>query len=121
MEFYIPETAKSVAANTAKTYNRHLNKIAAISGVNTIDKVVQRPQDVVDSIKLLILMEDDETKKRASARVYYSAIFYVLFGHPYLSQPQNILRKSFHEYDPRTTAKNTPWVQLSAFKNNETK
>lgn len=119
MEFDIPLTAKIVSANSAKIYDRHLNRIAAISGVNTVEKVVQRPEDVVDSIKLLILAVDDEDKRSATARIYYSALFYALYGHPYLSQPNNLLRKSFHQYDPRTTADNKPWVQLAAFKKNQ--
>lgn len=116
MAFQIPPTAKTVALNTVKIYNRHLNRIAEISGVDTIEKIVERPEDVVDSIKLLVFMEDDETKRRASARIYFSAVFYVLFGHPYVSQPQNLLRKSFHEFDPTVSANNTKWVQLAAFK-----
>lgn len=121
MVFEIPATAKPVALNTAKIYNRHLNHIAEISGVDTIAKIVSNPEDVIDSIKILILMEDDDVKRRAMARMYYSAIFYVLFGHPYLSRPNNILRKSFHEFDPTLTANNTKWVQLAAFKKNQAK
>lgn len=121
MSFQIPASAKLVSLNTAKIYNRHLNRIAEISAVDTIEKIVQRPEDVVDSIKLLVFMEDDETKRRANARMYFSAVFYVLFGHPYVSQPQNLLRKSFHEFDPTLTANNTKWVQLAAFKKNQAK
>lgn len=121
MAFQVPSTAKPVSLNTAKIYNRHLNRIAEMSGVDTIEKIVQNPEDVVDSIKLLVFIEDDETKRRASARIYFSAVFYALFGHPYLSQPKNLLRKSFHEFDPTLTANNTKWVQLAAFKKNQAK
>jgi len=116
MEFRIPDTAKAVAVNTAKVYRRHLNRIATVSGVDTVEKIVNDPKDVVYTISLLILLEPDEDKRKTLARIYYSAIFYAMAGHPYLSKPSNILRTSFHTYDPRESAKGTEWVKLAAYK-----
>lgn len=121
MEFQIPDTAKEVAEATGKIYRRHLDKIAAISGLNTVEKIVQKPDVVVDTISLLIGAIEDDTKKRALARMYYSALFYAMFGHPYLSQTSNLLRTTFHTFDPRLTSDGTPWQQLAAFKKNQAK
>lgn len=114
MAFQIPDTAKSVSPTWKRTYNKYLNRIAEISDIDTIDKVLADPHSVIDAIDLLILVEDDNSEKQKNeARVYYSALFYVLYGQPSLKEPNNIFRKNFHRFDPTLSGGKT-WV--SAYK-----
>lgn len=113
MSFQIPDTAKSVSPTWKRTYGKYLNRIAEISDIDTIQKVLKNPKTVIDAIDLLILVEDDLEKQKYQARVYYSALFYVLYGQPILKKQKNIFRKNFHRFNPTLTG-DKEWV--SAYK-----
>jgi hypothetical protein len=116
MSFIVPDDAKPIAAGTARNYKRYLNRIAMLSGIDTVDKVVEEPQSVIDAIDILIVMEDDKEKQKQEARVYYSALFYALFSHPILKTPDNIFRRNFHRFNPSKTSDGNTWKSVSDFR-----
>lgn len=117
--FTLPDTAKPLNSETTKKiYKRHLNRLAALD-FDTIEKIVAAPEDVIQAIDLFVSFEKDKEKRKAEARVYYSAVFYVLYEHPFLKDPENILRISFQRFRPNLGDKK--WVPLEEYKKSQDK
>jgi hypothetical protein len=121
VKFTIPAKVKPLNSEaTKKVYKTYLNRIAAFD-LDSVEKVVENPEDVIKIIDVLVSVEDDVEKKKQEARIYYSALFFVLYEHPFLSDPENILRISFQRFRPKTTTGGEKWLPVQEFKNKSLK
>ena len=116
MSFTLPPSVKPVSAATARVYKSHLNRLAAFE-IDSVEKILMYPDDVVTAIDLIVEMEDgDKEAVKHKARIYYSAVFFALYGHPLLSDPVNPLRLGFQKYMPSKTNTGEDWVSSEKFK-----
>jgi hypothetical protein len=115
-KFTLPEKVKPVAVATKKVYKTYLNRLASFD-IDSIEKVLTRPEDVIEVIDILIAVEDDLEKRKQEARIYYSALFFALYENPFLEDPENILRVSFQRFRPKSTSSGEKWVPISQYKN----
>lgn len=97
VKFVVPSiTSKQVSPNSLKIYKSRLNKLAD-SGFKTIEDLMEKPQDVLQSIYDLVGGEDPspehqphsrclciQCKTREQIRNYLNAIFYVLADTDYI-------------------------------------
>lgn len=113
--FSLPEKVKPVAPGTEKIYKLHLNRLAAF-GVSSVEDILNDPVSVNETIEILTAFEDDDEKRKTSARLYYSSIFYVLYENPVLQNPKSILRQGFQRYPPSKTNNGEKWVSVEQFK-----
>lgn len=110
MSFTLPSSVKPVSGSTARVYKTHLNRLACFE-IDCIEKILMYPEDVNTCIALINEMEDgNEEEVKHKARVYYSAVFFALYGHPLLSDPVNPLRLGFQKYLPSKTKSGENWV-----------
>jgi hypothetical protein len=117
-KFVIPAKVKPLNSEaTKKVYKTYLNRLSAFD-IDSIEKVLANPEDTIQAIDILVAIEDDVEKKKQEARIYYSALFYVLYEHPFLSDPENILRLSFQRFRPKKTTSGEKWIPVNQFKNN---
>ena len=114
-KFTLPENVKPVSDSTEKVYKTHLNHLAA-RGFDSVQKVVANPEEVNTIIETLVKKVDDVEKRKQQARIYYSALFFVLYEHPFLNDPDNILRKGFHRFRPKTTTTGEKWLPVEVYK-----
>ena len=117
-KFTIPDNVKPVSAASKKVYKTYLNRIAAFE-IDSIEKVLLHPEDVNEVIDMLIHFEENLEQKKQQARIYYSAIFYVLYQHPFLEDPDNVLRMGFQRYRPGKTSSGEKWLPVEKFKSQE--
>jgi hypothetical protein len=73
---------EQLSKNTIRIYKSYLNKLAK-QGFDTIDTLIERDAEVVKAIDA---SSDDNTKRR----FFCSAIFFILYGNPYMSKPNAI-------------------------------
>lgn len=118
--FTLPDSVKPVAEASKKIYKTYLNRLAAFE-IDSIEKILMYPDDVNQIIEVLVGFEDDLEKKKAEARIYYSAVFFVLYEHPILKDPENVLRLGFQRYRPATTKTGEKWVPVEVYKKNQEK
>lgn len=65
--------------STIKTYVGNLNRIADATGVDTLDKILEYPKQVIKFIQSIPPTEDEDRKAfKARIRTYFSAIFMIL-------------------------------------------
>lgn len=116
MSFTLPASVKPVSTSTAKLYKSHLNRLSAF-GLDSVETILQNPEDVVTAIDLIMEMEDGTVEEvKHKARVYYSAVFYALYGQPLLSDPVNPLRLGFQKFAPSLTSTGEKWMTADKFK-----
>lgn len=121
MSFTIPSSVKPVSASTARVYKTYLNRIAAFD-IDSVEKILMYPEDVVTAIDFILEMEDGtEEVVKQTGRVYYSAVFYVLYGHPTLTDPENVLRLGFQKQMPSKTTSGDKWVSADSYKKSQQK
>ena len=75
---------EQLSKNTINVYKTYLNKLAKL-GYDTIDKLIDNDNEIV---KVINASSDDNTKRR----FYCSAIFFILYGNPYMSKPNAIYK-----------------------------
>ena len=117
MPFVMPEKVKpTVSAGTARVYKTHLNRLSEY-GCDSVEYILKYPRDVVSIIESICEMEDGTPEEvKQTARVYYSAVFFVLYGHPMLSDPDNPLRRGFRKQSPSKTVSGDDWLPIEKFK-----
>lgn len=81
-------SGKPLAQNSVKAYVKLLNRIAK-SGIDTKQKLLESPQDVIDVLNAIY--EGTDENSQAEKRQYYSAIFYAL------DEYSNDLKKEYYE------------------------
>jgi hypothetical protein len=113
--FTLPAKVKPVSAATAKVYKTYLNRLAAFD-ITSVGDILARPVEVNEVIEILASVEDDIEQKKQQARIYYSAVFYVLYENPFLEDPQNVLRLGFQRYRPKTTTSGEKWLPVDKYK-----
>ena len=115
MAFTLPASVKPVSPTTARVYKSHLNRLSAF-GLDSIETILQNPEDVVTAIDLIMEMEDGTVEEvKHKARGYYSAVFYALYGQPLLTNPVNPLRLGFQKFAPNLTNKGEKWVSKDKY------
>ena len=115
MPFIIPDTAKPISEGSAKIYKRYLNRLFDYAGndeITNVEKVIEYDEVIPGLITMITSHIEDAEKRKHEARVYYSALFWVLYNHPYLKKKDNPLRKGFHENDPAKTTDGKVWVKI---------
>jgi len=116
--FTLPAKVKPVSPATAKVYKTYLNRLAAFD-ITSVGDILTNPVDVNEAIEILASVEDDKEQKKQQARIYYSAVFFVLFENPFLEDPQNVLRLGFQRYRPKSTVSGEKWIPIDKFKKKE--
>ena len=108
MPFTLPPTTKPVSIATAKIYKTYLNRLSDLE-IDNIQKILENPYDTVVAIDLLTLLFDDEEERKRESRLYYCAVFFVLYGQPILQEPDNELRKGFVKNNPSVIKDGVAW------------
>ena len=83
IKFKFPDetNVKNVAKTTRAIYRSKINAICRETGLTTIQDLLDHPQQVIDTIELLV--PNDNKFYKANRRVFLSAIMYILFSIPY--------------------------------------
>lgn len=115
--FSLPEKVKPLKSKaTERVYKTYLNRLALFD-IDSVEKILMYPDDVVSIIKDICSMTDGEENAKQEARIYYSAVFFVLYGHPILEDPHNPLRLGFQACLPSKTSKGEDWKPSEQYKN----
>lgn len=113
--FTLPDSVKPVADKTKKIYKTYLNRLAAFE-IDSMEKILMYPEDINQIVEMLVSFEEDEEKRKAEARIYYSAVFFVLYNHSSMKDPENPLRLGFQRYRPASTTKGEKWQSVEQYK-----
>ena len=115
MPFEIESTKTFDHPQTARNYKNRLNKLSEFGYKNKED-IVANPVGVINAIKQLTETVPGTDKRKQARRFFFSAVFYALHDTAFIKDPNNILRRAFHENDPSETFDGQPWKTVSEYK-----
>lgn len=116
MPFTVESSKTFEHHQTARNYKNRLNKLATY-GYENKEAIIANPVGVVNAINELTETIPSSEKRKQARRFFFSAVFYALHDTAYIKDPNNFLRRAFHDNDPKETFEGQPWKTVTEYKN----